>query len=73
LRTLTRARVIPWSLVRSFQARPGSWDWWFVWVELGTGKKVRLPGPQGTRGRAERIAAELTATHREHLARRPSL
>ena len=72
LRTLTRARVIPWSLVRSFRARPGGRGWWFVWAELGTGKKVVLPGPQGSRGRAERIAAELMAAHREHLAERPS-
>jgi hypothetical protein len=67
LRTHTRTRVIPWSLVRSFWARPGG-NWWFVWAELGTGKKVPLPGPQGSRARAERIAAELTAAHREHLA-----
>jgi hypothetical protein len=72
LRSLTRARVIPWSLVRSFRARPGGRGVWFVWVELGTGKKVVLPGPQGSRGRAERIAAELMAAHREHLAERPS-
>jgi hypothetical protein len=72
LRTLTRARAIPWYLVRSFRARPGGRGWWFVWVELGTGKKVVLPGPQGSRGRAERIAAELMAAHREHLAGRPS-
>jgi hypothetical protein len=72
LRTLTRVRAIPWSLVRSFRARPGGRGWWFVWVEPGTGKKVVLPGPQGSRGRAERIAADLMAAHREHLAERPS-
>jgi Bacterial PH domain len=69
LRTLTRTRAISWSLVRSFRARPGGRGWWFVWAELGTGKKVPLPGPQGSRNRAERIAAELTEAHREHLAR----
>jgi hypothetical protein len=68
MRTLTRARVIPWSLVRSFRAQPGGRGWWFVSVELSTGKKVLLRGPQGSRGRAERIAAELTATLREHRA-----
>lgn len=72
LRTLTRARVIPWSLVRSFRARPGGRGWWFVWAELSTGKKVMLPGVQGSSGRAERIAAELMAAHREHLAERLS-
>jgi PH (Pleckstrin Homology) domain-containing protein len=70
LRTLTRARVIPWSLVRSFRARPGGRGWWFVWVELGTSKKVVLPGAQGNRDRAERIAAELMVAHRQHLAER---
>lgn len=70
LRTLTRARVIPWSLVRSFRARPDGRGWWFVWVELSTGKKVVLPGAQGSSGRAERIATELMAAHREHLAER---
>lgn len=68
LRTLTRTRVIPWALVRSFGVRAGSHGWWIVWVELGTGKKLRLQGSQGSRDRAERIAAELTAAHREHLA-----
>ena len=68
LRTLLRTRVIPWSLVRSFRAQPGGRGWWFVRVELGTGKKVLLPGPQGSRARAERITAELTAVHQEHLA-----
>jgi len=68
LRTIVSVRVIPWSLVRSFQARPGSRGMWFVRAELSTGKKVLLPGPQGRRSRAERIAAELTAAHREHLA-----
>jgi Bacterial PH domain len=70
LRTLTRARAIPWSLVRLFRARPGGKGWWFVWVELGTGKKVVLPGAQGSRGRAERITTELMAAHREHLVER---
>jgi hypothetical protein len=37
-------------------------------VELGTGKNVRLPGLRGTRARAERIAADLTAVHRTHVA-----
>lgn len=60
--------MIPWPLVRSFRARPGARVWWFVWAELGTGKKAPLPGTQGSRGRAEEIAAELTAAHGEHLA-----
>jgi hypothetical protein len=68
LRTLTGARVIPWTLVRSFQAQPGSSNWWSVRVELSTGKKVMLPGAQGNRDRAERITLELAAAHREHLA-----
>lgn len=68
LRTLTRARVIPWTLVRSFQPWPGSRGWWSVRVELSTGKKVVLPGAQGNRDRAERITSELAAAHREHLA-----
>jgi Bacterial PH domain len=67
-RTFTRTRLIPWSLVRSFRAVPGGRGWWFVRAELVTGKKVLLRGPQGNRDRAERIAAELTAAHREHFA-----
>ena len=67
-RTFTRTRVIPWSLVRSFRAEPGGKGTWFVRAELVTGKKVLLRGPRGSRDRAERIAAELTATHREHVA-----
>jgi hypothetical protein len=68
LRTLTRTRVIPWSLVRSFRAQPGGRGWWFVRAELGTGKKVLLPGPQGSRSRTERIVAELTEVQAERLA-----
>lgn len=74
LRMLTRVRVIPWSLVRSFRTRPGGGGkTWFVQAELGTGKKVVLGGCQGSLDRASRIAAELTAAYREHLAQRPSL
>lgn len=73
LRTLTRVRVIPWSLVRSFRTLSPMVGIWWVQAELGTGKKVRLGGCQGSYGRASRIAAELTAAYREHLAQRPSL
>jgi Bacterial PH domain len=67
LRTLTRARVIPWTRVRSFQARPGGRGWWHVRAELSTGKMVVLPGCSGDRDRAERITLELAAAHREHF------
>lgn len=69
--TLIRNRVIPWSLVRSFRTQPGGTGgrgWWSVWVELGAGKKVLLRGALGSKDRAMRIAAELTAMHREYLA-----
>jgi hypothetical protein len=76
LHTITRARVIPWSLVRSFEEQPfqqqpgggGLWSGlWSVWVELDSGNWSALPGTQGSRGRAERIVAELMAARREHL------
>ena len=66
--SLARTRVISWSLVRSFRAQSGGRGWCYVRVELDTGKKVVLPGIQVSHDRAERIAAELTAAHRELLA-----
>jgi hypothetical protein len=70
-RTLARARLIPWSLVRSFRVQSGSTVWWFVYAELSTGKKVLLRGAQGDRARAEDNVAALNAAHREHLAGGP--
>jgi len=67
LRYLFGVRVIPWYLVRSFRAGGGNGRW-AVRVELGTGRQVMLPALQGSRGRAERMADELTAAHREYLA-----
>jgi len=68
LRTLFRTRAIPWSRVRSFEARSAGRAGYAVWMKLSTGKKIPLPGTPGKHERAEQIAAALSAALSEHLA-----
>jgi len=68
LRTLFRTRVIPWSLVRSFETRSAGRAGYAVQMKLSTGKKVLLPGTPGKLERAKQIAAALSAALSEHLA-----